>query len=526
MRKVYLTVATVVTLFVFGSASAATWYVDGSVVASGGGTSWATALTTIQEGIDAASEGDIVIVAPGTYVENIVFGLDNLVLRSTNPWDPLVVAETAIDGGHVGSCISMTELQGPETVISGFTITNGSAEDGGGIWGGPYYPRARIEWNVIVNNSASSTGGGLYRCNGVIQYNVIGENEAGYGAGLAYCGGTIRYNHIVANTASTSGGGFGLCSGTIAKNTIERNIAAELSGGGLRDCSGLIIGNVICENEAGHQGGGLSGCEGTIMGNVICSNSASSAGGGLANCVEAVIQSNVICGNSCETNGGGIFVNDGVVLNNTIVGNSAGMRGGGLHSCRGTIANCILWENSATDDPQITSSSSPSYCCIQDWTGGGENNVTANPLFVDADGPDDDPGTCDDNNYRLLSGVILVSPCIDSGNTSVLYQPGLDADGNLRIARGKEGSKYPVVDMGAYELASVPFSIIEITDDSSGNVTLTWNSQVNEIYRVWSRSDLLSDSWVEEATVSTEGGQTTWTDSAPTTSKKYYRVKM
>lgn len=47
--------------------SAATWYVKWDV-SSGDGTSWGTAFDTIVEGIDAASDGDTVLVADGIYV--------------------------------------------------------------------------------------------------------------------------------------------------------------------------------------------------------------------------------------------------------------------------------------------------------------------------------------------------------------------------------------------------------------------------------------------------------------------------
>ncbi len=272
-------------------------------------------------------------------------------------------------------------------------------------------------------------------------------------------------------------------------------------------------------------GGGLSTCNATIGGNRISSNSSGTSGGGLAFCDEALIQSNVICTNSSTVAGGGIFDCDAPIINNTVVGNSSN-RGGGMSLCDGMIVNCIVWDNTASSDPQLDRCSDPSYCCIQGWTGGGENNIAANPLFIDADGPDGDPGTCEDNDYRLTSSLVFTSPCIDTGENSVLNPPSLDADGNLRISRGRDSSKYPVVDMGAYERGSLPFSVIEITDDSGGDVTLTWNSQVNDTYIVLSCKNLLSSSWIEEASVPSEGSSTTWIDPAPATSMKSYRVQM
>ena len=66
---------------------------------------WARNPQNLQSAIDAATEGDIVVAEPGTYLENINFIGKGITLRSEDPDDPAVAA-TIIDGGQKGSVVS------------------------------------------------------------------------------------------------------------------------------------------------------------------------------------------------------------------------------------------------------------------------------------------------------------------------------------------------------------------------------------------------------------------------------------
>ena len=227
-------------------AAAKDWYVDDSVGSAGDGTSWAKAFKTIQQGINAAVGGDTVTVAEGIYMENILFNGKNIVLKSTDPLNPNIIANTIIDGNGAGSVVRFNGTEEESCVLSGFTIRNGNAVWGGGVSGGtdPTATLATIQNNTITANSAEQGGGGVYMSDGLIQNNTITGNSAPYGGGLNFCWGTIRNNVIAGNSAGLEGGGLDWCVGTIENNTIVGN-SAKYNGGGLAYCAGTSMKNCI-----------------------------------------------------------------------------------------------------------------------------------------------------------------------------------------------------------------------------------------------------------------------------------------
>src|SRR5439155_21789492 len=130
---------------------------------------------TIQAAINAASNGDTVLVAPGTYRENINFmGKAITVTSSGGP------AVTTINGGAAASVVTFSSNEGTNSVLSGFTITNGLGSNnltgsGGGIT--IYSASPTVKGNVITNNKGGA-GCGIHAqaSSAVIQANVITYN--------------------------------------------------------------------------------------------------------------------------------------------------------------------------------------------------------------------------------------------------------------------------------------------------------------------------------------------------------------
>ncbi|MBN2396023.1 MAG: right-handed parallel beta-helix repeat-containing protein [Candidatus Atribacteria bacterium] len=238
---------------------------------------------TIQEAINDANVGDTIVVCPGTYLENLYLNNEDLILRSIDPTDPVIVASTIIDAGASNSVVWFFD---DESTLEGFTIRNGYAIEGGGIT--MSYSSPVIRNNCIEQNQATATGGGIYTyfSSPHIKNNTIINNEAAYGGGIYTDASnpTIEDNSITHNEASNLGGGIYTLNtfSSITDNTITNNEAT--SGGGIYLSSGssTVTGNTITDNLA-NNGGGIYViyCSSTVTGNTFTDNKASYDGGGI-----------------------------------------------------------------------------------------------------------------------------------------------------------------------------------------------------------------------------------------------------
>lgn len=142
---------------------------------------------TIQEAIEAAADGDVVLVAPGTYKENPVISGKSVILASRyhTTGDPAFIDLTTIDGRGEAT-ITVDETSGPQTRITGFTIRNGDD----GITASA---SLEIDHNRIVGNrdGLDYEGGG-----GLCHDNVF-ENNSDDGIDFDRdTGGTVENNLI------------------------------------------------------------------------------------------------------------------------------------------------------------------------------------------------------------------------------------------------------------------------------------------------------------------------------------------
>ena len=349
-------------------------YVDASATGAGDGSSWDDAFNTIQAGLSAANE---VWVAAGTYNEDISPLYDDELYGGFDG------TETAREQRNPAANVTTINGTGTDAVVScdnvtgvtidGFTITGGAGGSGGGI-----------HW---------------YGSSGTIAHNVITGNNSAVGGGGIYCedgAGTSIIGNVITGNGAAAGGGIYVRESQplIERNRIEDNTATDFGGGicYYRLGGGTAAGNVIAGNAAEGVFCYLSSPQLTC--NTVTDNTLS---GALLESSSAGLSNNIICSNW----GGGIEK---------------------IGTGSPTISHNNVWDNALGD-------------YIGTSAGGGD--ISADPLFADAD-------------YHIADW----SPCADAGDNGAAGAPAEDLDGDGRPHDG-DGDGQADLDIGADETTQV-----------------------------------------------------------------------
>lgn len=410
---------------------------------------------TIQKAIFAAGYGDTVLVGPGTYYENIVFGTAPVTLLSSDGPE-----KTIIDGMGLHATVAIQSQGNVTSVIRGFTIQNGGyqrQQNKGETYGGVYVESSAplIEGNVITNNYCGGVAGALAGPtvrNNLISHNHLPNVSTPYyclGFGLSYTPGgwgvmlygsyppkpfIVTGNTIEENDDVLPGGGGGIYAGAANGIVIQSNIIRHNHGeAGIfilnQTESFLISQNLVVQNQI--QCGGIcvsddipSSDLGTplklILGNTVALNQRFDPRNNTVQVLLATLSPSRV-----------LFANN--VIYSTLSGIPA-MAGGSTNVLTPHATPVVFDHNLVYSTIGAACDSS---CAGQI---GSYGNFSADPLFMNAATED----------FRLS----VSSPAIDAGNSSVPNLPTLDLQAQPRL-QDATGKGYATIDIGAYELPAV-----------------------------------------------------------------------
>ena len=472
------------------------------------GCSWGTSYASLQDAISAATSGEQIWVAEGTYYPDRGIGLtpgdrevsfslkegvaiyggfngneSNLAARDNNPstngtvlsGDIGVLGNTADNAYHVVQGEGVTS----SAMLDGFTITLGNSNGSSGLGGGIYLSNSSpiIANLAISNNIASANGGGVFvtTVNNLLpeaNYSrpaftdvTISGNIAARGGGLYTQNASPSLTRVAftGNTA-TSGAGGGMNNQTLTPTdapsvpvltdvTFSGNIAN--GGGGLFNTysNGILTRVTFSGNTANRRGGAVLNefanpvfTNVTFYGNVSTESTGASpwGGGGIMNVDSDPVLNNVTFSGNNSVNGSGTAGGD-AIRNST---NSSPV-----------IMNSIFWgdvNDEITSDGTGTTTISNSV--VQGGFAGGTNIVTTDPKL----------GALA-NNGGLTQTMALGagSSAVDAGNNSTCAASD---------QRGVTRPQGLVCDAGAYEL-DVVLLIAPSGTLGSWNNTFNWTGQ-------------------------------------------------
>ncbi len=427
---------------------------------------------TIQSAIDAASDGDVVLVAAGTYLEQIDFLGKALTVESESDAEATIIdGDPDRLGVAGGSVVTLAADDVFAAVLEGFTLRGGTGSEVEGsflgirflsTFGGGIYCRnaeATVRNCIIDANRADAAGGGIYAEDAALtlEDSTLSANEAPLGGGL-YADGSgttvlLTGCRVSGNGAGDFGSGGGLLihaagAGTLVACELADN-SAFVGGGCYFSDTAVVLDAVTLTGNGASFGGGLAMTMADVLflGSILRDNAADLGGAALHDGGgELTLEACLIASNDADEGGGlhGAIAEGLIRLTNcTLTENSANI--GSVvrvpydsllapSEMRAELTNCIAW--GIDDNPfEVSGELVVTYCDVEGGISGA-GNIDGDPDFVSSVAGD----------YRLQPD----SPCIDAGSPT---SPP-DEDGTTR-------------DMGAF-----PFSERFLRGDVDGDGTV------------------------------------------------------
>lgn len=379
---------------------------------------------TIQAAIHAASSGDTIIVAPGTYREQIDYVGKAITIVASGGPEVTTIDSDGLDYWNeypIAAVVRFRNGEGRGSVLNGFTVTGHQhtySQPTAPIWCRYLSPTIL---NCIVRDNSGGWSGAIH--------------------GDAWIEGCLIENNQ--SVIGSFGGGIGGAP-TVVGCVITNNHARECNGGGIYatdvcdviDC--VITGNTASTD--GRQGGGVYG-PARLLRCIIADNE--------------VNHYATVASPGAGVDGATSVINCTVVYNRIL--DTYMYPGGGItHS--GDVINSIVWGN---DEDQIGwgMTGVVEYSCVE---GGypGTGNTAADPMFTD-------PVTFD---FSLQTG----SPCIDTGDPAVSDPDGTRVDMGAVLYPQYVASTTPRFGTSGVNPYSYGSSVMPV-------IGTTWTAQVNTV---------------------------------------------
>lgn len=517
-------------------------------------TNWATAARVIQDAVDAAREGSIVLISNGIYSAGgmVVGGLTNRVAitRATavygvNRFTTVILGRSdpnSINGPAAIRCAYLTN----GATLAGVTLFDGHTRETsysgvlGRDGGGALLDGGGVISNCAIGNcSASWDGGGVYcSLTGLIFGCTVYDNRAGgTGGGVAgQWGGTIKYSYLVGNAAGTGGGIYVPPAFNVVGCSIDRNVASYNGGGAY--CEGVVQESWLTRNSSSY-GGGIFLVSAAIARNCMIYSNTAIWGGGADLRQSAILDNCTVADNLATNYGGGVRCYQGGTLRNTIIyfnegtyGDNYWNEGAGM-SYRNCCTLPVYGYSCVTNDPLFISRFTGNFRigfgsrCVDAGT-----NLSASGVIGDIYGhsrPQD--GNFDGTNTFDI-GATEYSPTTDDTDGDGLNDAAeflthhtsptnVNTDGDA----ANDGEEV-VADTDPLDPVSY-FHIVAVSNLQPAKA-VCFPSSSNRIYTLLWTTNLISGSWTNlpGATPATGNGHFFWLSDTNATSPRFYRVRV